>query len=220
MDSVPITQFVAQTLTNHLEKNTKKWKHQRGIRSSTDFFFFDLKTKTYKQNGTNLSCLFTEKQWGFKNLFLSEQQNVFVVGFGDVPLEKGLMVLLFWKKVILLRNPCEVSPLRNVLDFFFPLYKVYLKTLIFFVRKMTKGHNKSPVILTKIKALLFVQEQSWNLLSWWRLARGVVLHVRLVPTVHQQKQNYILMLCPFVHHLSASQLHQDPKFVSKAQTRR
>lgn len=73
--------------------------------------------------------------------------------------------------------------------FFFPLYKVYRKTLIFFRKKNDiKGQNKSLVFLTKIKALLFVQEQSWNLLSWWRLARGIVLHVRLVPTVHQQKQ--------------------------------
>lgn len=51
--------------------------------------------------------------------------------------------------------------------FFFSLYKVYRKTFFLFVRKMTKkGQNKSPVILTKIKALIFVQERSWNLL--WR----------------------------------------------------
>lgn len=53
-----------------------------------------------------------------------------------------------------------------------PFFSFYLKTFFFFVRKMTKkkGQNKSPIILTKIKALLSVQEQSWNLLSWWQEA--------------------------------------------------
>lgn len=105
-----------------------------------------------------------------------------------------------------MRKPCEVSPLT-------------LKTFIFFIVRK-KGQNKRPVILTKIKTLLFVQEQSLNLLSWWRLSRPARL---IGPHSSSNKsKNYILTLCPLsqLHHLSASQLHQDPKFISKAQTRR
>lgn len=46
----------------------------------------------------------------------------------------------------------------------------YFKNILFFIffckKNDIKGQNKSPVILTKIKVLLFVQEQNWNLLSW------------------------------------------------------
>lgn len=84
-----------------------------------------------------------------------------------------------------------------------------------------KGQSKSPVIVTKIKALLFVQEQSWKLTlvptlgERRRPARWVGPHSSSAET------NYIPMLCPLIQlrHLSASQLHQDPKFISKAQTR-
>lgn len=55
-----------------------------------------------------------------------------------------------------MRKPCEVSPLTLKTFYFF-----------FFCKKNDiKGQNKSPVILTEIKVLLFVQEQNWNLLSW------------------------------------------------------
>lgn len=110
---------------------------------------------------------------------------------------------------------------RNVLDLFFPLYKVHRKTFVFCKKKDMKGQSKSPVIVTKIKALLFVQEQSWKLTlvptlgERRRPARWVGPHSSSAET------NYIPMLCPLIQlrHLSASQLHQDPKFISKAQTR-
>ncbi len=55
---------------------------------------------------------------------------------------------------------------RTFSDFYSTLYKVCRKTNICVCKKNDiKGQNKSPVILTKIKALLFVQEQSWNLLT-------------------------------------------------------
>lgn len=68
-----------------------------------------------------------------------------------------------------------------------------------------KGQNKSPVILTKIKALLFVQERSWNLLWRRRWSPQFISTIKLHPDVCLSVQ------------LSASQLHHDPKFISKAQ---
>lgn len=145
----------------------------------------------------------TETQFGFKNLFLSEQHKVSLTVFGDVPLRKSLMVLYF-EKCIVRRNPCEVSPLRNV--FFFFIQSLPQNINYFFVRKMTKkGQNKSPVILTKIKALLFVQERSWNLLWRRRWSPQFISTIKLHPDVCLSVQ------------LSASQLHHDPKFISKAQ---
>lgn len=46
-----------------------------------------------------------------------------------------------------------------------------------------KGQNKSPVILTKIKALLFVQERSWNLLWRRRWSPQFISTIKLHPDV-------------------------------------
>lgn len=100
-----------------------------------------------------------------------------------------------------------------------PFFSFYLKTF-FFVRKMTKkGQNKSPIILTKIKALLSVQEHSWNLLSWWRFGERRRRPARSLGP-HSSSINYILMPLVQLRHLTASQLQRDSKFVSEAQTRR
>lgn len=91
-------------------------------------------------------------------------------------------MVLYFEKCIVRRNPCEVSPLRNV--FFFFIQSLPQNINYFFVRKMTKkGQNKSPVILTKIKALLFVQERSWNLLWRRRWSPQFISTIKLHPDV-------------------------------------
>lgn len=121
-----------------------------------------------------IRVVYSQKQFGLKTFFFLFQNSKMFSLFEeeDVPSRKW-SIIQKKKYFILMRKPCEVSPLT-------------LKTFIlFFVIKMTKkGQNKSPVIVTKIKALLFVQEQ--NLLSWWRLvshpARLIGPHSSLAET--------------------------------------
>lgn len=158
-------------------------------------FFWFLKTKTYKQNGTNLSCLFTKKkkkQCGFKNLFFQNSKNVFIAGFGEITFpseKKGQMVPpLFRKKkdILFRRKPREVSPLRNVLDFFFPLYKVYQKKHWFFfflLEKWQKRPKQKPCHSHQNTSLVICTgaELELTLVVSLFLVKGVVLRVQVGP---------------------------------------
>lgn len=95
-----------------------------------------------------------------KTFFLiSEQQNGFTVWGEDIPLRKWSIILKKKKKKLPYINEKTMRGLTS-----------YFKNILFFIffckKNDIKGQNKSPVILTKIKVLLFVQEQNWNLLSW------------------------------------------------------
>lgn len=113
-----------------LEKIQKTRKRQHGIHSSTDFQ--DLKTtkkkQTWETKWHSFFCLFTKKtRVVLKTVCQNSKVFSLKLFLGRFLEKKGLMVHYSEKSYfILMRNPCEVSPLKNVWIFIFTLYKVYL----------------------------------------------------------------------------------------------
>lgn len=131
-----------------------------------------------------------KKQCGFKNLFFQNSKNVFIAGFGEItfPSEKKVRWFLRYsekKDILFRRKPREVSPLRNVLDFFFLYTKFTKKNIDFFflLEKWQKRPKQKPCHSHQNTSLVICTgaELELTLVVSLFLVKGVVLRVQVGP---------------------------------------